>query len=140
MEETELIEVYIDGASAGNPGPSGAGIFIKGNGITEKYSIPLGNMSNHEAEYHAFIKALEICLEKGVQDSVLSFRTDSQLVNQAVEKEFVKNKLYTPLLEHALLLSKQIPLFFMKWIPSAENKVADELARQAIRKNLPEEQ
>ncbi|WP_144547349.1 reverse transcriptase-like protein [Bacillus sp. X1(2014)] len=135
-----MIEVYIDGASAGNPGPSGAGIFIKGNGITEKYSIPLGNMSNHEAEYHAFIKALEICLEKGVQDSVLSFRTDSQLVNQAVEKEFVKNKLYTPLLEHALLLSKQIPLFFMKWIPSAENKVADELARQAIRKNLPEEQ
>src|SRR3954464_15076827 len=102
MEETELIEVYIDGASKGNPGPSGAGIFIKGNGITEKYSIPLGNMSNHEAEYHAFIKALEICLEKGVQDSVLSFRTDSQLVNQAVEKEFVKNKLYTPLLEHAL--------------------------------------
>ncbi|MFB5194498.1 reverse transcriptase-like protein [Neobacillus sp. KR4-4] len=135
-----MIEVYIDGASAGNPGPSGAGIFIKGNGITEKYSIPLGNMSNHEAEYHAFIKALEICLEKGFQDSVLSFRTDSQLVNQAVEKEFVKNKLYTPLLEHALLLSKQIPLFFMKWIPSAENKVADELARQAIPKNLPEEQ
>jgi ribonuclease HI len=139
MEETKLIEVYIDGASAGNPGPSGAGIFIKGNGITEKYSIPLGNMSNHEAEYHAFIKALEICLEKGLQNSVLSFRTDSQLVNQAVEKEFVKNKLYTPLLNHALHLAKQIPLFFMKWIPSAENKAADELARLAIRKNLPEE-
>ncbi|MBV7508024.1 reverse transcriptase-like protein [Bacillus sp. sid0103] len=135
-----MIEVYIDGASAGNPGPSGAGIFIKGNGITEKYSIPLGNMSNHEAEYHAFIKALEICLEKGFQESVLSFRTDSQLVNQAVEKEFVKNKLYTPLLEQALQLSKQIPLFFMKWIPSAENKAADELARLAIRKNLSKEQ
>ncbi|MEH7075494.1 reverse transcriptase-like protein [Neobacillus drentensis] len=135
-----MIEVYIDGASKGNPGPSGAGIFIKGNGLTEKYSIPLGNMSNHEAEYHAFIKALEICIEKGLQDSVLSFRTDSQLVNQAVEKEFVKNKLYTPLLDHALQLSKQIPLFFMKWIPSAENKAADELARTAIRKNIPEEQ
>jgi len=140
MEETELIEVYIDGASKGNPGPSGAGIFIKGNGITERYSIPLGSMSNHEAEYHAFIKALEICIDKGLQDSVLSFRTDSQLVSQAVEKEFVKNKLYTPLLEHALRLSKQIPLFFIKWIPSAENKAADELARQAIQKNIPEEQ
>ena len=140
MEETELIEVYIDGASKGNPGPSGAGIFIKGNGITERYSIPLGSMSNHEAEYHAFIKALEICIDKGFQDSVLSFRTDSQLVNQAVEKEFVKNKLYTPLLEHALRLSKQIPLFFIKWIPSAENKAADDLARQAIQKNISEEQ
>jgi ribonuclease HI len=139
MEDTELIEVYIDGASAGNPGPSGAGIFIKGNGITEKYSIPLGIMSNHEAEYHAFIKALEICLEKGYGDSVVSFRTDSELVNRAIEKEFVKNKLYAPLLEQALNLTKQFHLFFMKWIPSAENKGADELARQGIRKNIPEE-
>ena len=140
MEETKLVEVYIDGASAGNPGPSGAGIFIKGNGITEKYSIPLGIMTNHEAEYHAFIKALEICLEKGFHDTVLSFRTDSELVNRAVEKEFVKNKLYAPLLDQSLHLLKQLNLFFMKWIPSAENKAADALARQAIRKNISEEQ
>lgn len=135
-----MIEVYIDGASAGNPGPSGAGIFIKGNGSAEKFSIPLGMMSNHEAEYHAFIKALELCLEKGYSHSVVSFRTDSELVNKAVEKEFAKNKLYAPLLEQALKLSKQFDLFFMKWIPSIENKVADELARLAIRKNTLEEE
>jgi ribonuclease HI len=130
-----LIEVYIDGASAGNPGPSGAGIFIKGHGSAEKYSIPLGIMSNHEAEYHALIKALEICIEKGYTTSVVSFRTDSELVNKAVEKEFAKNKLYSPLLEEALRLSSKFDLFFMKWIPSIENKVADELSRLAIRKN-----
>jgi ribonuclease HI len=135
-----MIEVYIDGASAGNPGPSGAGIFIKGNGTAEKFSIPLGMMSNHEAEYHAFIKALELCLEKGYSHSVVSFRTDSELVNKAVEKEFAKNKLYAPLLEQALKLSKQFDLFFMKWIPSIENKVADELARLAIRNNILEEE
>ncbi|OIK15446.1 ribonuclease HI [Bacillus sp. MUM 116] len=135
-----MIEVYIDGASAGNPGPSGAGIFIKGQGTADKYSIPLGVMTNHEAEYYAFIKALEICLEKGYTSTVISFRTDSELVNKAVEKEFVKNKLYAPLLEKALLLSKKFDLFFMKWIPSNDNKVADELARLAIRKNNVEEQ
>lgn len=140
MEEIVLIEVYIDGASAGNPGPSGAGIFIKGQGTADKYSIPLGIMSNHEAEYHAFIKALEICLEKGYTHTVVSFRTDSELVNKAVEKEFAKNKLYAPLLEKALQLSKKFDLFFMKWIPSIENKIADELARLAIRKNNLEEQ
>lgn len=128
-----MFEVYIDGASAGNPGPSGAGIFIKGEGEVIRYSIPLGVMSNHEAEYHAFIKALEICNEKGFK--VVSFRTDSQLVNAAVEKEFVKNKLYAPLLEKALMLASQFDLFFMKWIPSSENKTADELARKAIRDN-----
>jgi ribonuclease HI len=74
MEESTLKEVYIDGASAGNPGPSGAGIYIKGNGTIERHAIPLGVMTNHEAEYYAFIKALEICLERGYK--VVSFRTD----------------------------------------------------------------
>jgi len=128
-----MIEVYIDGASAGNPGPSGAGIFIKANGKVERYSIPLGVMSNHEAEYYAFIEALKICKKNGYQ--VVSFRTDSELVNRAVEKEFVKNKQFAPLLEEALTLSTEFDLFFMKWIPSSENKSADELARAAIRKN-----
>jgi len=139
MEEIALIEVYIDGASAGNPGQSGAGIFIKANGTSEKYSIPLGIMSNHEAEFHAFIKALNICLTNGFAHAVISFRTDSELVNKSLEKEFVKNKLYAPLLEEALQLTKKIDLFFMKWIPSSENKVADELARLAIQKNSSKE-
>ncbi|WP_110112304.1 reverse transcriptase-like protein [Bacillus sp. CGMCC 1.16541] len=125
-----MIEVYIDGASAGNPGPSGAGIHIKGNGEYHRFSIPLGEMTNHEAEYHALIKALEICVEKNYK--VVSFRTDSQLVDRAIEKEFVKNAAYAPLLEQALQLTKQFDLFFMKWIPSSQNAAADELARKAI--------
>ncbi|MEH7236503.1 reverse transcriptase-like protein [Bacillus sp. JJ1562] len=128
-----MIEVYIDGASAGDPGPSGAGIFIKGNGIVEKHSIPLGNMTNHEAEYYALLKGLEICIKNDYK--VVSFRTDSQLVDRAIAKEYVKNKKFVPLLEKALQLSNELDLFFLKWIPSAQNKVADELARQGIRKN-----
>lgn len=128
-----MIEVYIDGASAGNPGPSGAGIFIKKDGKVERYSIPLGIMSNHEAEFHSLIHALKICLINGYR--VVSFRTDSELVNRSMEKEFVKNKKYFALLDKAMQLSKQFDLFFIKWIPSIENKSADELARAAIRKN-----
>jgi ribonuclease HI len=132
-----MIEVYIDGASAGNPGPSGAGIFINNNGQIERHSFPLGSMENHEAEYHALIKALEICIEKDYRS--VSFRTDSQLINRALEKEFVKNKRYSPLLEKALDLSSKLDLFFLKWIPSSENKSADELARRAIRQNQGEQ-
>lgn len=125
-----MIEVYVDGASAGDPGLSGAGVFIKGHGSAEQYSLPLGIMTNHEAEYHALIKGLEICLENGYQ--IVSFRTDSQLVDRAIEKQFVKNPSYAPLLERVLELSKEFDLFFIKWIPSKENKVADQLARNAI--------
>ncbi|MBA2870997.1 ribonuclease HI [Anoxybacillus calidus] len=128
-----MIEVYIDGASAGDPGPSGAGVFIKVNGTVERYSIPLGTMSNHEAELYSLIKGLEICLKKGYR--MVSFRTDSQLVDRAVEKEYMKNEKYAPLLDEALTLAKQLDLFFLKWIPSKQNHVADELARKAIQLN-----
>ncbi|WLD91518.1 reverse transcriptase-like protein [Alkalihalobacillus sp. AL-G] len=129
-----MIEIYIDGASSGNPGPSGAGIFIKGLSTgPETYSVPIGIMTNHEAEYLALIHGLTICIEKGYK--VVSFRTDSQLVEQAVEKEYVKKNLYQPLLQQVLFLKDELDLFFIKWIPSSQNKNADELARKAIQMN-----
>ncbi|WP_226526714.1 reverse transcriptase-like protein [Metabacillus niabensis] len=126
-----MIEIYVDGASAGDPGPSGAGVFIRGHGKAEEFSIPLGLMTNHEAEYHAVIKGMEICIQNGFK--VVSFRTDSQLVDRAIEKQYVKNSQYSPLLEKILELAKEFDLFFIKWIPSKENKVADQLARNAVR-------
>ncbi|WP_409251115.1 reverse transcriptase-like protein [Bacillus sp. SCS-153A] len=134
-----MIEVYIDGASAGDPGYSGAGIYIKNSGENLSYSIPLGIKENHEAEYLACIKALQICKENNF--NVLSFRSDSQAVVNAVEKEYARNKKYKHLLEEILFLSKEFDLFFIKWIPSKENKRADELARKAVRLNeeIPDE-
>ncbi|GIN21103.1 MAG TPA: ribonuclease HI [Bacillus bacterium] len=131
-----MIEVYIDGASAGNPGLSGIGIFIKNHGHVENHSIPLGHLTNHEAEFIALIKALEICLDHSY--TIISVRSDSSLVVDAIENEFVRNKKYAPLLEEALRLSNSFELFFIKWIPSKENKKADELARKAIRMNHKE--
>ncbi|KYG31566.1 reverse transcriptase-like protein [Priestia endophytica] len=125
-----MIEVFIDGASAGNPGPSGAGVFIKTQSDVHRFSFPLPHMTNHEAEYHALIKALEVCIDKGFK--TVSCKTDSLLVEKAVDTRYVKNKLYAPLLEEAVQLIDQLDLFFIKWIPEKQNKTADVLARQAI--------
>ncbi|CAM3982086.1 reverse transcriptase-like protein [Lederbergia lenta] len=125
-----MVEVYIDGASAGDPGLSGAGIFIRNNGKVESFSIPLGVMDNHEAEFHALISSLDICLENGY--SIISVRSDSSAVVNAIEKEYVRNVKYRPLLNTALELSNRFDLFFIKWIPSKGNKQADRLARKAI--------
>ncbi|MDT8859901.1 reverse transcriptase-like protein [Alkalihalobacillus sp. MEB130] len=129
-----MIDVYIDGASAGDPGPSGAGVFINfKNGNVENHSIPLGEMSNHEAEYEALIIALDLCIERGV--NMVSFRTDSKLIDDAIEKRYVKNKRFQPYLEKAIARIEQFDLFFIKWVPSNQNKQADSLARKAIREN-----
>ncbi len=128
-----MVEVLIDAASKGNPGPSGGGIVIKGNGYFEEFSFPLGEMGNHEAEFFVFVKALEICLEKGFRSAY--FRTDSKIVADSVEKQYVKNAEFKRYLEKASELIEEFDLFFIKWVPSSENKTADELARQGIRLN-----
>ncbi|MFK3959149.1 reverse transcriptase-like protein [Guptibacillus hwajinpoensis] len=128
-----MIEVYVDGASAGNPGPSGAGVFIKAEGSVIRSSLPLGTLTNHEAEFEALIHALTLCIDK--QFRTISVRTDSQLVSSAVDGRYVKNKGYQPYLIRCLALVDQFDLCFIKWIPSSKNKMADELARKAIKQN-----
>lgn len=126
-----MLEVYIDGASAGNPGPSGIGVFIKGEGHQIKISEPIGMMDNHTAEFHALIKGLNEAIR--LQSSLVSVRSDSKIVVSSIEKRYAKH--YASLVEEALLLIDQIDLFFIKWIPDEQNKAADALARQAIKKN-----
>ena len=128
-----MLEVYIDGASAGNPGPSGIGIYIKGEGHQIKISEPIGMTNNHIAEFTALIRGLEEALKIGA--TFVSMRSDSKIVVSSVEKEYVKNEEFKPYLVNALALIEQTELFFIKWIPDKENKAADVLAREAILKN-----
>ncbi|CDQ39094.1 MULTISPECIES: ribonuclease HI family protein [Virgibacillus] len=126
-----MIEVYTDGAANGDPGQSGAGIYMKQGKSTFEYTIPLGILSNHEAEFFAVIKALEICKEQ-FPDEILSFRSDSKLVVETIEKRFTRNPKYMPLLEVILTETEHFPYFFIKWIPEKQNIHADKLSRQAI--------
>ncbi|MBD8036414.1 ribonuclease HI family protein [Solibacillus sp. A46] len=128
-----MLEVYIDGASAGNPGPSGIGIFIKGEGHHIKISEPIGMTNNHIAEFTALIRGLEEALKIGA--TFVSMRSDSKIVVSSIEKEYVKNEEFKPFLLEALSLIEQFELYFIKWIPDKENKAADALAREAILKN-----
>lgn len=127
-----MLEVYIDGASAGNPGPSGVGIFMKGEGLHEKISLAIPDTNNHVAEFTALVKGLAYAKETG--SSFVSMRSDSKIVVSSVDKAYVKNEEYKPYLEQALMLIEQFDLFFIKWIPEKENKAADALARAAIQK------
>ena len=129
-----LIEVYTDGASSGNPGSSGAGIIIKADKNFYEFSFSLGHHSNHEAEFIAVIKALELC-KKAYPNEILSFRTDSKVVVDTIEKNYTKNKSFLPLLERIQKLTEDFPLFFIKWIPEKQNYNADRLAREEIYKN-----
>lgn len=129
-----MITVQTDGATSRETGQSGAGIYIKDNGTTFTYKVPLGKMSNHEAEFHAVIHALRIC-NKQFPGEILAFQTDSQIVVDSIEKDFAKNTTFQQLLTQINQLSQKHPYFFIKWIPSNENNNADMLAKRAIHMN-----
>lgn len=130
-----MIVVYTDGASKGNPGASGAGIYIKAYGEVYEHAVPLENMSNHEAEFHAVIKALEICKEKFAGE-ILSFRSDSKSVVDIIENGRTKNIRFQPLLKKIDYLAESFPHFFIKWIPEKQNSHADQLAKKAIHHSI----
>lgn len=128
-----MIEVYTDGASKGNPGPSGIGIVIKADKKLYEYAFLVGNLSNHEAEFHAVIKGLELCKTYFPND-ILSFRTDSKVVVDTIEKNYTKNTAFLPLLTSIQEQIMEFPYFFIKWIPEKQNYLADRLARNIIQK------
>lgn len=125
------MEIFVDAASAGNPGLSGAGIVLSQGELHEQLAIPLGKMTNHEAEFIAIKLGLRRAVELG-ETAFVRVYSDSKVAIEAIEKRFVKNPLFKPHLEEILQLISHFSLFFIEWRSVTKNRKADELARRAI--------
>lgn len=128
-------KIYVDGASSGNPGDSGAGMVIfDGNG-TEilRESIFLGKMTNNMAEYEALLRALEKAQEHGAQDVVVY--TDSLLVaNQVIGAYKINNDVLRQYVVKIRNFISNFDHFKIQYIPRELNKIADKLAKNGIKK------
>ena len=129
------IELYIDGASKGNPGPSAIGVVICQNGQTIKnISDFIGNATNNIAEYTALIYALQEAVM--LRADVVEIRTDSQLLDRQLNGLYkIKNDQILRLYNQALHLIRGFESVLVSYIPRENNKGADRLANQAIKKH-----
>lgn len=126
-----MLEIYTDAASKGNPGPSGIGFVIKqGKMRIEAYQY-IGVSSNHEAEFQALLYLLDYCIEN-YPDQILSIRTDSKLVVDLIDKGTYKKEPFASLVSQAIEKMDTFEHCFIKWVPEAQNKQADKLAKQAL--------
>jgi len=81
------LELYIDGASKGNPGPAGVGVIIcQGGEVLKNISAYIGTATNNIAEYNALVYGLQEALMLGAEEIVLNL--DSELVVQQIKGEF----------------------------------------------------
>lgn len=131
-----MLKIFVDAATKGNPGPSGIGIILLTDTIYDQLHFPIPNMSNHEAEFCAVVKALEIAVEKELNTTSTFLYTDSKVVSKVIDSNYTKNPLFQPYLVKINELLAKFPLIMVQWIPENKNKGADRLARQGLQKSL----
>lgn len=127
-----MVEVYIDGASLGNPGRIGIGYLIyKDNSLVKKEGIYLGTQTNNFAEYMALIFALSEVLIMGERKCKIF--SDSKLLCEQIEGNFkIKNKNIYPLFILAKKMISKFKEFKITYIEREYNKEADKLAQEAV--------
>jgi ribonuclease HI len=130
------LEIYIDGASKGNPGPSGIGVVICRNKETIKnISSYIGNATNNVAEYTALIYGLQEALI--LKAEAVKVKTDSQLLARQLNKVYkVRHANIIGLYDQAVRLLSGFKETCIINIPREENCGADKLATLAIKKEL----
>jgi ribonuclease HI len=129
-------EIYIDGASKGNPGPSGIGVVICQDGRTIKnIASYIGNTTNNIAEYTALIYALQEGLI--LKTERIKINTDSQLLYRQINKVYkIKSPNILGLYNQALHLMAAFKQVSINHISRNENRGADKLASKAIKEAL----
>jgi ribonuclease HI len=130
-----LVKVFIDGASRGNPGPSGIGILIldRRDNEIKRISEKINDTTNNVAEYQALLKAIIECQKLGFSSA--QFFTDSELLARQINGMYkIKDEKLKPL----YVKIKGKLLGFRNWsvihIPREENIIADKLANDSFKK------
>jgi len=127
-----VIEVHIDGAARGNPGPAAIGIVIKdGTRTIEEIGAYIGKTTNNIAEYISLVRGLEEVLIRGIKSA--AFFSDSELLVKQLNGEYkVKNENLAPLHYHILTLIERMEDFSIAHIKREKNAHADKLANEAL--------
>ncbi|MFD2728177.1 ribonuclease HI family protein [Enterococcus camelliae] len=132
-----MLKIHIDASTKGNPGPSGGGFMITGNDTYVQKSFALPQLfTNHQAEFAVLLSLLDYLLENNLNEQFITIYTDSKLVEQTIAKRFTKNPDFLFIVDEIITKLAFFPLLFLKWIPEANNKGADNLARQGLKKAL----
>lgn len=131
----DVIKIYTDGGSRGNPGPAGIGVWIET--LNKKYGEYIGKKTNNVAEYEALIFGLKKLKQLLGKDKTRQYEIecylDSELVvkqlnheyklkDENVQKNFIE-------IWNLMLDFKNVKIIH---IPREKNSIADGLVNQAL--------
>lgn len=123
---THEIQIFTDGGSRKNPGPSASGFVLMDmdGQILEKGGAYLGITTNNQAEYQAVRMALERALE--LQARVIHIYMDSLLVaNQLTGIYKIRNRDLWPIYSHIKELLEKFESYTIEHVYREHNTEAD---------------
>ncbi|MBQ3348108.1 reverse transcriptase-like protein [Candidatus Saccharibacteria bacterium] len=127
------VTVHVDGASRGNPGPSGIGYCImdQSGHILEKGGEFIGFATSRVAEYYAMKNGIEHARDLGIKSA--RFVSDSLMVVNQLNGIFtVKNRDILPIYDVIQKLLADFDSVSFTHISRSDNVIADTEANQAI--------
>jgi len=125
--QNKIFDIYTDGASRGNPGPSAIAFVIYSNNekVAQKAQY-IGINTNNFAEYYAVYNALNYV--KKFNPSEVNVYTDSNLIYNQINGYWkIKDELLKDIANKILNEIKTIRVFNIFYIPREKNKEADKL-------------
>lgn len=131
-DDTDTVIIYTDGASSGNPGPSGIGAVLRYKGEKKEISEYIGHATNNIAELEAVRKAL-LSLKR--KDLPVRLHTDSSYVQGLLVNNWKakKNSELVEALRDLMGQFSDIRIIKVKGHKGvADNELADHLATSAI--------
>lgn len=128
-----MLKTYIDGAVNPRTQQAAVGILIVEEGQQRQIGEPLAEfLDNHATELVALHRLLELLLEEHREEETVFCHSDSKMLVNAVHKRYSKS--YDLYLQQVISLLDHFPNFYLKWVPEKENRGADQLARNALKK------
>lgn len=129
-----ILQIFTDGACSGNPGEAAIGVVIEEDGRPVKnISQSIGLATNNVAEYSALVYALQEALMLKADQVIIN--TDSELIYHQLKGSYkIKSenlKLLHDLVRHLVTGFQKVEI---RHVPREQNKRADKLATQAIKK------
>ncbi len=127
------VNIYVDGASRGNPGSAGAGAIIKAKDgrVLKRLKKYLGVVTNNAAEYEALVMALKAARSMGLKK--IRMHADSELVVKQIKGVYrVRSEELRPFYTEAMELIDGFNRFEITHVPREKNSEADRLANEAI--------
>ena len=128
------LEIFTDGGCLGNPGEAAIGVVIKeGSRPLKTLARTIGQGTNNIAEYTALIYALQEALILKADE--VSVKTDSELMcKQVLGAYAVKHENIKPLFAQVKHLVTGFKVFQIAHVPREQNREADALVRQVLKK------